>query len=215
MKREVARALLALSLVVPACSARRPEPNPKLAAAMQSGDALAIADALETLVEDAQDTQSDRELALQRIESIQGDSAAYHFARASVAGRVIQGKGLLGAPLLVEAETEARRSAELDPDFRDGAATRMLGTLYVVAPARLLKHGDSEVGLEMLEGLTDRRPDVMENHLRLAEAYLMLHDPDPARPHLCTVRSQRSRLRRDDQRLLDRLIAEAGTLDCE
>ena len=45
-----------------------------------------------------------------------------------------------------DVERSARRSRELDPGFRDSAATRLLGTLYVIAPASLLKHGDSEAG---------------------------------------------------------------------
>jgi hypothetical protein len=75
------------------------------------------------------------------------DTAASTFARAAVTGRLVQQKGLRAANLVPEIERFARRSRELDPDFRDGAATRLLGTLYVVAPATLLRHGDSEVGL--------------------------------------------------------------------
>ena len=58
----------------------------------------------------------------------------------------------------------------------------MLGTLYVIAPGALVKHGDSERGLELLEGLVSEHPEIVENHLRLAEAYIALGDPDPAGP---------------------------------
>jgi hypothetical protein len=71
---------------------------------------------------------------------------------------------------------------DLDPDFRSGPATRLLGTLYVMAPAVSLEHGDSEGGIELLQGLVQTRPDVLENQLRLAEAYIALHDPAPAGP---------------------------------
>ncbi len=204
-----------LLLVVTGCATRHPQADAGLSAVAQGGDPLAIADALEVLIEQGKDTQADREFALQQIQALSGDSAAYHFARASVTGRVVQGKGLLGATQLLDAEAEARRSVELDPDFRGGAATRMLGTLYVIAPARLLKHGDSEVGLELLETLTEKHPDVMENHLRLAEAYMMLHDSNPARPHLCIAQAGRGKLRLDDQQLLDRLLRETAPLVCE
>ena len=112
-------------------------------------------------------------------------------------------------------ERWALRSRTLDPDFRDGAATRLLGTLYVAAPASFLEHGDSEQGIEMLEQLVQEHPDAVENHLRLAEAYIALSDPEPAAPHLCVCLAQRAALRRDDQQLLDQLVATAGTPDCE
>ena len=75
------------------------------------------------------------------------------FARADVTGRLVQQRGFLAANLVPDIERAARRSRELDPNFRDGAATRLLGTLYVIAPAAVLEHGDSEQGLELLEGL--------------------------------------------------------------
>jgi thioredoxin-like negative regulator of GroEL len=77
-----------------------------------------------------------------------------------------------------------------------------------------LEHGDSEQGLELLEQLVKQHPDVPENQLRLAEAFIALGDPDPAEPHLCASLVQRASLRRDDQQLLDQLVATAGTPDC-
>lgn len=206
--------LLAAQLLA-GCGARRDTSAPTLLEAASSGNALAIADALETLIAAGTATLSDRQFAYDQIRARAEDSAEYAFARASVAGRVVQQRGLLASPLLAEAEAYARRSRELDPDFRDGAATRMLGTLYVVAPARLLQHGNSELGLELLEGLATKHPDVAENHLRLAEAYIMLNDPKPAVSHLCRAQEERARLRRDDQQLLDELSKGIGPLRCE
>ncbi len=208
-------ATVVLALIAPGCSMLRTSAQPALVEAAASNDALTIADALEALIAIGKDTVADREFAHEQVCRVETDSAADAFARAVVAGRVVQSKGLLAAPLLAEAETYARRSRELDPEFRDGAATRMLGTLYVMAPASLLKHGDSELGLDLLDQLTEHRPDVIENHLRLAEAYVVLHDPDPARPHLCLTNAARARLRSDDQRLLDRLLTEVGKIDCK
>jgi len=113
-----------------------------------------------------------------------------------------------------EIERCARRSRDLDPDFRDGAATRLLGTLYVLAPAAVLQHGDSETGLELLEGLARRHPETVENHLRLAEAYIALGDPDPAAPQLCRCLAHEAELHADDQRLLRQLIKDAGPPRC-
>jgi hypothetical protein len=90
----------------------------------------------------------------------------------------------------------------------------LLGTLYVIAPAVVLEHGDSEQGIELLEGLVAAHPDVMENHLRLAEGYIALGDPAPARPHLCLCLAGKEKLRRDEQSLLTHLFADAGSPSC-
>lgn len=72
-----------------------------------------------------------------------------------------------------------------------------------MASAVSLEHGDSDGGIELLEGLVQTRPDMLENQLRLAEAYIALHDPAPAGPHLCRCLAHRVALSPDDQRLLD------------
>ncbi|HEY3497158.1 MAG TPA: hypothetical protein VGK73_20810, partial [Polyangiaceae bacterium] len=134
--------------------------------------------------------------------------------RAIVAGLMAQISGL-GAPSLVaEVERYARRSAELDNSLRYGAARRLLGTLYVMAPAALLEHGDSELGLELLEGIVKRWPNYAPNHLRLAEGYVALGDPEPARPHVCFCAAHRAELRTDERKLLDELFAEAKVGRC-
>ncbi len=172
-------------------------------------DCLAVSDDLEALIEAGTDTPKAREAAYDKVRQAPCDAAAgAAFGRAAVTGRIVQQKGLLAANLVRDVEFYARRSRELDPDFRDGAATRMLGTLYVLAPAALLKHGDSETGLQMLETMTREHPDVPENHLRLAEAYLSLGDTASARPEVCQTLGMRSRLRRDDQNLLSQLFAQ-------
>jgi len=210
-------ALLGLLSVV-ACAHPGPPPvvNPALLEASQSGDALALSDALEALIENGSATPADREFAYERV-SAQGsesDTVEYSFARAAITGRLVQQRGLMGARLIPEVEKWALRSRELDPGFRDGAAARLLGTLYVIAPGSLVEHGDSETGLELLEGLVAEHPEVPENHLRLAEAYIALGDPDPAGPSLCFAVAHRAQLRRDDQALLDRLVESAGVPDC-
>jgi hypothetical protein len=187
----------------------------ELTGAAAKDDPLAIADALEDLIAGGRDTPADRDFAYRRVRAHPSDTAKYAYARAVVTGRLVQQKGLLGVDMVGEVEQYARRSRELDPDFRDGAATRMLGTLYVVAPAPLLRHGDSETGLELLISLVEKRPDVLENHLRVAEAYVALGDPEPAKPHLCIAVAGKARLRRDDQALLAQLLKDAGNYRCE
>jgi hypothetical protein len=212
---EATIAIAAALCLLPACGARVRPTHAELAVAANRADALALSDALEALIAQGHDTPLDREYAYQMVRKQRQDTAASHFARAAIIGRWVQLHGLRGATLVEEVEREARRSRELDPHFRDGAATRLLGTLYVIAPAVMLKHGNSEEGLEILEGLVDERPDVLENHLRLAEAYVTLGDPAPAYPHLCRCLREKDRLRPDDRQLLEQLITTAGVLPCD
>jgi hypothetical protein len=200
--------------VLYACSITRGAVHRSLQSAASSGDALATSDALEALIAEGQDTPADRTYAYDPVRRHQEDTAAYTYARAVVTGRVVQQRGLLGAALVPDIERYARRSRELDPGFRDGAATRVLGTLYVVAPASLLADGDSEQGLELLEGLVQQHPEVAANHLRVAEAYIALGDAAPAAPHLCLLLGRRTELHPDEQILLDRLVREVGGVSC-
>ncbi|MFN8625031.1 MAG: hypothetical protein U0587_03450 [Candidatus Binatia bacterium] len=199
--------------LIGACAARRPV-RPELTAAADRHDALAVSDALEALIDAQEDTIADRQYAYDTVHAYQDDTAPVLYARASVTGRLVQQKGLLGAHLVPEIERCARRSRDLDPDFRAGAATRLLGTLYVLAPAAVLQQGDSETGLELLESLVQRHPEAVENHLRLAEAYMALGDPAPAGPYLCRCLAHDTALHADDQRLLRQLVKDAGTPRC-
>jgi hypothetical protein len=181
------------------------------------GDALALSDALETLIADLKDTPTDREYALKSIASRPPENtAAYTFARAAITGRVAESRGGIGALNLVgDVARWGEQSRKLDPKFREGAATRMLGTLYTKAPPSLLPNGaDAEVGLEMLEGLVKAYPNTLENHLRLAEALIFQGDPNAAVPHLCMCQAKKSELRRDDQLLLEHLFSDANNPHC-
>jgi hypothetical protein len=209
-----AAAVLIASLLAGCGTVLRSPTHPELATVAAEGNALALSDALEALIVAGRDTPRDRDFAFRKVRDMEAVTAGDNFAHAAIIGRKVQEQGLRAAFLLPDMEHYARRSRELDPTFRDGAATRLLGTLYVIAPARLLKHGDSETGLEMLEALTEAHPDDLENHLRLAEAYITLHDPDPAAPHLCLCLANESALRADERRLLSALVEDAGPLTC-
>jgi hypothetical protein len=196
------------------CVSRAAPPEGPLAAAARAQDALAISDALEALIAEGKESPGDRGFAYDAVRTRVEPTAAYAFARAAITGRLIQANGLTKALLLKDAERWAEQSRTLDPKFRDGAATRMLGTMYVLAPASLLAHGDSEKGLALLEGLVKKRPDVPENHLRLAEAYIALGDNPPAAEHLCFCFARKASLRKDDQALLEKLARDAGLAAC-
>ena len=120
---------------------------------------LGVADALEALVARSADSHADRQYAYQRVRAVPVASAADALGRAIIAGRLAQISGLAAPGLVAEVERYARRSAELEPAFRAGAAQRLLGTLYVMAPVALLAHGDSETGLSLLQGVVRRFPD--------------------------------------------------------
>ncbi len=212
-----ASALAAAALVVvttAGCSVLRAPTHRDLATVAEQKDALALSDALEELIAAGRATPRDREFAYAKVKDMDADTAGTAFGHAAIIGRKVQESGLRAGLLLDDVERYARLSRELDPNFREGAATRMLGTLYVIAPATLLKHGDSETGLELLEELTAAHPETPENHLRLAEAYIALNDPEPAVPHLCFALAHQAALRPDDRKLLNSLNGDAGGVDC-
>jgi hypothetical protein len=211
-----ARAALGAALLLAAagCATWRSPVNPALEAAARRDGPIAVSDALEALIEAGQDSPADRQYAYEMVKRNREDTADAAFGRAAVTGRLVQQQALRGAHLVREVERDALRSRELDPDFREGAAARLLGTMYVAAPATFLAHGDSERGLALLEELVTERPERLDNHLRLAEAYLALGDPAPAEASLCRCRAGRQGLRRDERLLLDRLLSQAAPLRC-
>ena len=101
--------------------------HPELATTAAQGNVLALSDALEALIAAGQDTPTDRAYAFEVARKDDTDTAAAAFARAAITGRVVQSKGLRAAHLVADVERNARRSREIDPNFRDGAATRLLG----------------------------------------------------------------------------------------
>ncbi len=174
-------------------------------------------DALERMIDTQKATKQDREAAYDAVRQWRDDTAEYALARAILAGRVAQTRGMTGVLLISQLEKWARYSLELDPKFRDGAARRTLGTLYVLAPASLVSHGDSEVGIELLEKQVELYPDQVSNHLRLGEGFLALDDLEAGTESLCLCIEKKSKLRRSERRLLKRLIDAAGgarELDC-
>ena len=210
-------AALAATLLLSACSGAIPPLRPELRSAAEQRDALGLVEALDRLIDADTATDGDREAAYDAIQRWEEPTASYAYARAALAGRVAQIRGLSAIGLVGEVERYARQCLELDPKFRDGAASRMLGTMYVLAPASLVEHGDSETGLEMLEKLAQERPTELENQVRVAEAYVALGDPDPATPYLCTCKAGRAKLRPESQRLLAKLLSEVesdGPLSC-
>lgn len=193
-----------------ACICTIPPLRPSLQTIANDRDALRLSDELEKLIDEGTATESDREACYNAVRQWQHETASYTYARAAIVGRLIQVKALTGANLVPEMERYARLSIQLNPAFREGAAKRLLGLLYVLAPPSLLKHGDSEDGLQMLEELVEKHPTNLENRLRLAEAFISLDDPEPAIEHLCVCLAKRKELREDSRRSLKRLVEARG-----
>jgi hypothetical protein len=184
--------------------------RPELRNAAIQHDALGMADGIETLVDEQRDQPDDREAAYEAVREWQERTPEYAYARAALAGRLAEVKGLSALNLITDMERWARVSMALNPRFRDGAARRMLGTLYVLAPARFVKYGDSEDGLELLEKQVEKYPQHAVNHLRLAEGYIALNDHESAFEPLCVSLAQTSELRASERRLLKTLVREVG-----
>jgi hypothetical protein len=203
--------LLGLALSSIACKPKGTvDPSISTISSDAEAGAWAVHEALEARIRSGADSEADRHAALDKVRAAPDDqSAAYAYARASVAGRVAEGRGLGALDLLEEMRTWAQRSIERDPKFQEMAATRMLGTLLALA-GQHLKGGDSEKGLELLESVVEAHGDNPLNHLRLAEAFVALGDPESAFESLCVAVGGRAALSPEEQRLLDRLVDELG-----
>jgi hypothetical protein len=209
--------LVPLALVLGLSAACKPKGtvDPSIATLPSDAEAgaWAVHEALEQRIQTGSASEADREAALDKVRAAPDDQTAAHaYARASVAGRVAEGRGLKALKILEEMRTWAQRSIERDPEFADMAATRMLGTLLALA-GQHLDGGDSERGLELLESVVEAHPDNPLNHLRLAEAFVALGDPEAGHESLCIAAGGRAQLRAEEQRLLDALLAEVGGLD--
>ena len=176
---------------------------------------------LEDPIAAGRDTKDDREAAWDLVQLMPADTAGDAFGRAAIAGRLAEKKGALAVfgsesptTLVAEAERYAQRSRKLDPSFRSAAATRLLGALYVHVPQGLLDGGTQEDGLDLLIDLAHDHPEVPENQLRLADAYIFLGDDEPAKAPLCLALRAATRLRADDARLARQLAQEIDGFDC-
>lgn len=211
MRRMLLAAMLVAASAGMGCKPSADLNNPSFAG---THSAFEVYERLEALIDAQKDSKQDREDAYALVVKQADTSPEYYFARAAVAGRLAENRGLQALGLVTETEDYARKVRAIDPDYREGAATRMLGTLYVLAPPSLVKHGDSETGLELLEAEVKAHPERLISRLRLAEAYIALGDPEPAKEHLCLVQRDEAKLSAGDRRLLTKLVADAGKLEC-
>lgn len=100
--------------------------------------------------------------------------------------RVKSIEGLDLVKRMVEAGTRAR---EIDPQVLHGGPDRLLGGIFLRAPAWPASVGDLDAALEHLEAAIALAPEWAENHVLLAEALLSDEREDEARASLARARA--------------------------
>jgi hypothetical protein len=178
------------------------------------GPAIELSDALEALIATDKATVEDRAFTYSVLSQDAPATAADALARAMAAARMAQLQGIDVADHIAEVEVYARQSAKMNPNFRDGAALRTLGTLYVLAPGGMTRRGDAEKGLEILQTTASKWPNDLQNRLRLAEAFVTLDEVEAARKHLCWCLGHIDAFRPDEQAFLRLLVEDADIGPC-
>ncbi len=112
------------------------------------------------------------------------DTAEVHYYASLCMGARAQAKTVEGLDLVERMLAEAKRTLELDSKILHGGAHRLLGGIYLRAPAWPASVGDLDAALEHLEAAVAIAPDWAENHLLLAEALLADDREDEARAAL-------------------------------
>ena len=129
------------------------------------------------LAERRQDSQSKEALANEGVRF--GNTAlkqggalngAVHYYLAANLGLAIHDHPLQAAQQLSRLEEELQKSVQLSPSVDDGGPLRLLGMLYLKAPAWPNGIGDGDKALELLHKAVDQYPEHPLNHLFLAQA---------------------------------------------
>ena len=108
------------------------------------------------------------ELAVSRLPK----SARAHYLLAYLTGLEAENDSLHGLQLVPVIEREALAAAGLNPGLDHGGPDRMLGELYLQAPAFPLSIGDSAKSVAHFRRALDQDPDFIDNRLGLVEALL-------------------------------------------
>lgn len=130
----------------------------------------------------------------QNCSQIDPKRAACYFYEALNTGLYYQAK-IFGYPkAMVRIAKAAHKVSQLDPKYEHGGGYRVLGKLYLEAPAFNL--GTNEVRRDLdksrrfLEKAVKMVPEYPENHLFLAEALVAQDEYSAAREHLSTAEAQ-------------------------
>jgi tetratricopeptide (TPR) repeat protein len=106
-----------------------------------------------------------------------GDGAVHYYLAANL-GLAVREHITLAMENLGRLESEMKQAVALSPDIDDGGPLRLLGALYLKAPAWPNGIGDLDKALELLEKAVKDHPGHPLNHLFYAQA--LWHDGDEA-----------------------------------
>ncbi len=116
------------------------------------------------------------------------DDAEAAYLQAVNLGLYVQAKGMMAVGRLSEL-VKLLKTAGQQPQIDDGGPWRVLGLLYVKAPAWPVGPGDLDLGLDLLKKAADSYPEHPLNHLFYAEALIADGQKEPARAELERTRS--------------------------
>jgi tetratricopeptide (TPR) repeat protein len=117
------------------------------------------------------------------------DPAEAHFYLALCMGARALARNMEGLSLIPKMVEQAELAAEKNPKVAHAGPHRLLGGIYLRAPAWPLSVGDLDEALEHLEKARDLGPRWAENHLMLAEALIEDGRKDEARTAFDRARS--------------------------
>ena len=106
------------------------------------------------------------------------DDGAVHYYLAANLGLAVREHLTLAMDNLNRLEGEMKKALALSPGIDDGGPMRLLGTLYIKAPAWPNGIGDRDKGLDLLEQAVKKYPGHPLNHLFYAQAILAVDDGD-------------------------------------
>lgn len=98
-----------------------------------------------------------------------GDGAVHYFLAANL-GLAVRDHLTLAVENLGRLESEMKRALELSPDIEGGGPMRLLGMLYLKAPAWPNGIGDGDKAYDLLEQAVNKYPYHPLNHLFFAQA---------------------------------------------
>jgi len=125
------------------------------------------------------DARKGRELAKRAVARYPRSGLA-HYLYAYLTGLVAENDPLRGLELVPVIEQEARSASTLNPSIDKGGPDRMLGELYLKAPAFPVSIGDAEKSVAAYQKAVDIAPEHTENRLGLADALLQLGEREAA-----------------------------------
>ena len=115
------------------------------------------------------------ELALSK--GSEGDGAVHYYLAANL-GLAVREHLTLAMDNLSRLEGEMKKALAQSPEIDEGGPLRLLGTLYIKAPAWPNGIGDRDKGYDLLERAVKKFPGHPLNHLFYAQAILAVDDGD-------------------------------------